>query len=98
MLFRSLTGRGWSVLIFPEGVRQNTNDVAAFRGGIGMIGARLEVPVIPVRLRDVHQVLHQKWKMARPARVRVTFGAPMRMRGENYAELAAEVERAVKDL
>jgi len=28
----------------------------------------------------------------------VAFGAPMRLRGEEYAELAAEVERRVKAL
>jgi hypothetical protein len=39
-----------------------------------------------------------KAKMATPGRVRVAFGAPMRLRGEDYAALAAEVERRVKSL
>ena len=34
-----LTGAGWSVLIFPEGVRADTGDMQPFRGGIGMIGS-----------------------------------------------------------
>jgi long-chain acyl-CoA synthetase len=93
-----LTGRGWSILIFPEGERSATGDIKAFRGGIGMIASRLDVPVIPVRLDGVDRVLHPKAKMATPGRVRVAFGAPMRLRGEEYAALASEVERRVKAL
>ncbi len=33
-----LTGDGWSILIFPEGLRSSTGDIKPFRGGIGMIG------------------------------------------------------------
>jgi len=93
-----LTGRGWSVLIFPEGERSATGSIKSFRGGIGMIAARLDVPVVPVRLDGVDRVLHMKARMATPGRVRVAFGAPMRLRGEDYAGLAAEVERHVKSL
>jgi long-chain acyl-CoA synthetase len=93
-----LTGGGWSVLIFPEGKRSPTGIIEPFQGGIGMIGARLDVPVVPVRLDGVDRVLHPKAKMATPGRVRVTFGAPMRLRGDDYAALAAEVEQRVRSL
>jgi long-chain acyl-CoA synthetase len=93
-----VTGSGFSVLIFPEGVRSDTGDIKPFRPGIGMIGSRLGLPVIPVRIDGVDRVLHTSWKMAKPGRVSVTFGAPMRLSGDNYAELANQVERAVRDL
>ena len=93
-----LTGGGWSVLIFPEGVRNATGDIKPFRGGIGMIGARLDIPVIPVRLDGVDRILHVTHKMARPGRVRVAFGAPLRLRGDDYAALAQQVEDAVRAL
>jgi long-chain acyl-CoA synthetase len=93
-----LTGGGWSVLIFPEGVRVEDEQVRPFRGGIGMIASRLDVPVVPVRIRGVNRVLHPKWKFPRPGPVRVAFGRPLRLRGEDYAALAAEVEEAVKGL
>jgi long-chain acyl-CoA synthetase len=93
-----LVGRGWSILIFPEGERSATGDIKPFRGGIGMMASRLDVPVVPVRLDGVDRVLHMKWKMAKPGHVRVAFGAPMRLRGEDYAALARDVERHVKSL
>jgi long-chain acyl-CoA synthetase len=93
-----VTGDGFSVLIFPEGVRSDTGEIRAFRGGIGMIASRLQIPVVPVRLDGVDRVLHPSWKMARPGRCSVTFGAPMRLSGDDYAALARQVEEAVRRL
>ena len=63
-----------------------------------MIGSRLGLPIIPVRLEGVDRVLHTTWKMAKPGPVSVTFGAPIRLAGDDYAELARRVEQAVRDL
>jgi long-chain acyl-CoA synthetase len=93
-----VAGDGFSVLIFPEGVRSNSGDIKPFRGGIGMIASRLQLPVVPVRLEGVDQVLHPSWRMARPGRCSVTFGAPMRLSGDDYGALATQVEEAVRRL
>lgn len=93
-----VTGAGFSVLIFPEGARTEDGQIKAFRGGIGMIGSRLDLPIVPVRIDGVDRVLHVRAKMAKPGPVSVTFGAPMRLSGDNYAELAKQVEQAVRDL
>ena len=89
---------GFSILIFPEGRRSETGEIDRFRPGIGMIASRLEVPVVPVRIEGLDRVLHPSWRMARPGRVRVAFGAPLRLAGENYEALAADVESAVRRL
>jgi long-chain acyl-CoA synthetase len=91
-----ITADGFSILIFPEGVRSQTGEMTTFLGGIGMIGSRLELPVVPVRVEGVHEILHVKDKMARPGRVRVSFGVPMRLKGDDYAALAKQVEDAVR--
>jgi long-chain acyl-CoA synthetase len=93
-----VTGDGYSVLIFPEGVRSESGEIKPFRGGIGMIGSRLGLPIVPVRIDGVDRVLHTSWKMAKPGPVSVTFGAPIRLSGDNYADLARQVEQAVRDL
>jgi len=53
---------------------------------------------VPVRLAGIDRVLHTKWKMARPGRVSVVFGKPIRLSGDDYAGLARQVEQAVRDL
>jgi long-chain acyl-CoA synthetase len=93
-----VTSDGYSILLFPEGVRSQTGEMAPFMGGIGMIGSRLDLPVIPVRLFGVHEILHTKWKMAKPGRVEVRFGAPLHLHGEDYGALAKQVEDAVRSL
>jgi len=91
-------GDGFSVLIFPEGERSDSGGIKRFRPGVGMIASRLEVPVVPVRIDGVDRVLHPSWRMARPGRVRVAFGAPMRLTGDDYEALAKQVEDAVRAL
>ena len=94
----SVLEEGWSVLIFPEGRRSDTGAIDRFRPGIGMIAARLGVPVVPVRIEGLEKVLPPSWRMARPGRVRVAFGEPMRLTGDDYEVLAKQVEDAVKHL
>jgi long-chain acyl-CoA synthetase len=89
---------GWSVLIFPEGKRTAAGEINPFRPGIGMIGAKLHVPVVPVRLEGLEKVLHQKARMATPGRVRVSFGPPIELHGEDYEALTRQVEDAVRGL
>jgi long-chain acyl-CoA synthetase len=89
---------GFSVLIFPEGKRSESDAIDRFRPGIGMIASRLGVPVVPVRIEGLNRVLHPSWRMARPGRVRVAFGQPLRLTGERYEALAKQVEDAVRAL
>jgi long-chain acyl-CoA synthetase len=90
--------QGFSILIFPEGRRSETGAIDTFRPGVGMIAARLGVTVVPVRIDGLQNVLRVGWRMARPGRVRVAFGAPLRLTGEDYEAVAKEVESAVRAL
>ncbi|HMF97481.1 MAG TPA: 1-acyl-sn-glycerol-3-phosphate acyltransferase, partial [Vicinamibacterales bacterium] len=91
-------GEGTSVLIFPEGQRSETGSIDRFRPGIGMIASRLGVPVVPVRIEGLQHVLGVGSHMARPGRVRVAFGQPLRLTGDDYSALADRVEQAVRAL
>jgi long-chain acyl-CoA synthetase len=93
-----LVDDGYSILIFPEGHHTDTGEIDRFKAGVGMIAARLKVPIVPVRLEGVDRVLHRTWHMARPGRVRVTFGKPLTLAGDDFEALARRVEEAVVDL
>src|SRR5437762_5242767 len=93
-----LLGNGTSVLIFPEGRRSETGAIDSFRPGIGMIASRLSATVVPVRIDGLQHVLRVGWHMARPGRVRVAFGKPLRLTGDEYETLAKAVEAAVRAL
>ena len=93
-----LLANDFSVLIFPEGQRSESGEIGRFRPGIGMMASRLDVSVVPVRIDGLDKVLHPTWRMARPGRVRVAFGAPLRLTGEDYEGLTQQVEDAVRHL
>ena len=63
-----------------------------------MLAARLEVPVVPVRLRGVDLVMGEGQRMACPGRVQVRFGPPMKLDGTDYVALAEKLESIVKAL
>ena len=93
-----LTSAGFSILIFPEGARGESGSLKPFKPGVAMIGSRLNLPVIPVRLDGVDRVLHTSWKMARRGAVEVRFGAPIVFQGDDYPAMARELEDAVRRL
>ncbi len=93
-----LANGGWCVLIFPEGKMTHRGEIVPFQPGVGMIAAKLEIPVVPVRIEGLERVLHKTWKIARMGRVRVAFGEPLELKGSDYLALARQVEDAVRKL
>jgi len=93
-----MSNEKWCVLIFPEGKMTRDGEIAPFQPGVGMIASKLGVPVIPIRIEGLNQVLHPTWKMARMAKVRIAFGAPLHPQGDDYLAQARQVEEAVKAL
>jgi long-chain acyl-CoA synthetase len=93
-----LASDGYSIVIFPEGIRTDKGDIHKFQPGVGMLAARLGIPVVPVRLQGLDRVLHKSAKIATPGRASIRFGPPLKLEGDNYAALAREVEQAVRSL
>ena len=93
-----LVSEEWSVLIFPEGARSISGEIEPFQAGIGMIGARMRVSVVPVRLRGVDRVLPRYSRLIHPGAVEVAFGAPLELKGDDYVALTHKVEAAVRGL
>jgi long-chain acyl-CoA synthetase len=93
-----LVGSGYSILIFPEGRRTESGEIARFQPGVGMIASRLGVPVVPVRLDGLEHVLPRHARFPSRSKARCAFGAPMLLTGNDYAALAAQVEAAVRAL
>jgi long-chain acyl-CoA synthetase len=93
-----LSNDRWCLLIFPEGMMTDAGEIKPFQPGVGMIAAKLGIPVVPIRIRGMDHVLHKSWKMARPARVDITIGPALRLEGSDYQALAKQLEDAVRSL
>jgi long-chain acyl-CoA synthetase len=70
--------RGYSVLVFPEGARTPSGELAPFRSGVGMLAARLNVPVVPMRIHGLYGMKMAGRKIAHRGELGVTIGKPMR--------------------
>src|SRR5262249_7019937 len=72
--------RGYSVLIFPEGVVNDSADgqMAPFQSGIGLLSEQLRLPTVPMRLDGVWQMKRERRRLAKPGEVIVNIGTPVR--------------------
>src|SRR5207302_4679846 len=82
-----LVSEGWSLLIFPEGERRPSSHMGEFQPGVSLLATRLQAPVVPIHLEGVDRVLPRERIIPRLVETHVTFGEPMRLRGEDPALL-----------
>ena len=76
---------GDSLVIFPEGTRSNSADMASFKKGSLSIAAKAETPVIPVTVDGSWRVKQPGSSIIRPAEVHVTIGDPVSTKGLDRA-------------
>jgi long-chain acyl-CoA synthetase len=94
-----LVDRGWSVLVFPEGVLTPDGAIGPFRAGIGLLVTRLRVPVIPMRLEGLYDLREANKHWTSPGHIRVTVGAPVTFsETETPENITRELELRVKAL
>jgi long-chain acyl-CoA synthetase len=94
-----LVDRGWSVLIFPEGVLTKDGRVSSFRSGIGLLATRLRVPIVPLRLDGIFELKQAGKHWARAGMIKATIGAPVRFnKDDSPEEIARELQRRVTSL
>lgn len=88
-----ISDAGWSLLFFPEGVRSDDGAIGPFKPGIGLLAARLGVPVVPVYLKGTDSVVAKGG--ARPHRgyIEVRFGRPIQIPAGMKYDIATEVIR-----
>jgi long-chain acyl-CoA synthetase len=69
--------RGYSVLVYPEGRRTDDGKPSPFRSGLGVLAARLNVPVLPLRIDGLYEMKMAGRKIARSGELKVVIGKPM---------------------
>lgn len=71
--------RGYSLLVFPEGEVNNSEDgrMAVFQSGIGLLVENLGLPIIPMRLDGVWQMKRERRRLAHFGEITVHIGAPL---------------------
>ncbi len=91
--------RAHSILAFPEGTRTTTGRLGPFRHGLFYIARDLGLPIVPVAVCGMYEVLHKGSYVLHPFReVTVYVDAPIATAGladEELPALAARVHRVM---
>jgi long-chain acyl-CoA synthetase len=94
-----LADHGYNVVIFPEGQRTKTGEMARFRSGIGLLATQLNLPVIPMRIDGLFPFKIAKKHYAPPHAVQVRIGKPVRFEPTaDPEEIAKELQKIVSSL
>lgn len=94
----SLLRQGVPLLIFPEGTRSRTGEMAKFKPGAAALARALRVPVVPVALIGAHEAMPVGRSWPKPGRmpVRLLIGEPVRVQGgEDLTSLNDRIEARV---
>ncbi len=94
-----LVEAGYCPLVYPEGKLTSDGYLQPFQAGIGLMSLRLEVPIVPVYLQGLFDVmsLQDSWPCRGP--VHVEFGSPILSdEGEEYAQLAERIEASLRSM
>jgi 1-acyl-sn-glycerol-3-phosphate acyltransferase len=76
---------GGGIVLFPEGTRTKDGNLQPARSGIGLVVAKSEAPVVPVRVFGTFDAKWKRIKLLRPPRLAIKYGRPMqfeRLRAE----------------
>lgn len=90
-------------IIFPEGTRSRSGQLARFKPGIGRLTAATDVPIVPCHLEGAHAAFPPDRKWPRPARIRLRIGRAMSFKEiasdrQGWDRVAGGLETAVRDL
>ena len=92
-----------SYILFPEGTRTRTGEMAAFKPGLGRLVAGTLVPVVPCYIQGTWSALPSGQKFPLPKKIRLKIGEPLRFETATndragWELISLTAERAVRSL
>jgi long-chain acyl-CoA synthetase len=92
--------RGYSVLVFPEGVRTPDGTLQPFRAGIGLLAASLGLTIVPLRIHGLWELKISGRRGYAPwGSIQMHVGDPISFdRGADPREITQALERVMRSL
>ncbi len=86
------------LLIYPEGTRSRTGEIARFNIGIGKMHKESEIPIIPVAIRGTNEIMPAGSFWAKKGCIDLIVGEPMVMQNVTAEVITLVVEKTVREL
>jgi 1-acyl-sn-glycerol-3-phosphate acyltransferase len=98
-----LLNDGAIFILFPEGTRTRTGEMATFKPGVGRLVAGASLPVVPCYIDGAFRALPSSRALPRPGKLSVTIGQPLQFAAmennrEGWEAIARKLEDAVRGL
>jgi 1-acyl-sn-glycerol-3-phosphate acyltransferase len=91
--------KGYNVLVFPEGVRVDHDQMNPFRGGVGILAKSVNATVVPIKIEGLYELKRQGKHFTRPGRISVIFGKAVHYReDQDPTYITQDLESRVKSL
>jgi len=95
---QALKQRGLSVLVFPEGGRSPNGELREFKDGAAYLAIKGGVPLLPVCLIGMREVLPMHSVHLRPGKVTLRIGEPIDVSGMKSSDREALTERLKSEI
>ena len=93
--------RGYSILIFPEAYRTIDGKIKPFKFGIGYLARNMKVPIIPIKIQGLYEVLPVTKIIPKFHKSSVKIGKPILPKNINnlsYIKATKLIEQRVRSL
>lgn len=84
-----LIRKGKSIITFPEGTRSQNGEIKLFKQGSFQLALEAKVPIIPVRIKNAHNVWPANNLKIQPGEIEVIYGTPVNY--ETYKNMEAKI-------
>ena len=92
---------GMPLFVFPEGGRTSDGELRPFQAGAAYLAIRAQVPIVPIALSGVYDLLPIHTKHFYPCTLTVRVGEPIETKGMNVrqnGELTERVRNAIEEM
>ena len=92
---------GTSLFVFPEGGRTETGELKPFLSGAAYLAIRAQVPLVPIALTGVYDLLPIHTRHLYPGELALSVGEPIETKGmtpRQTEELSARLRAAIGEL
>ncbi len=92
---------GMRLFVFPEGGRTSTGELRPFLSGAAYLAIRAQVPLVPIALSGVYDLLPIHTRHFYPSNLTLRVGEPIETKGmtvRQIAELTAQLRASIEEL